>query len=261
MRYIILSTILALGVGCASAQQKFESKANYRQAQIEAIKVQKQADTVAAQASSAERVAMWNALSEAVKANPEAASHMAIVAAVASTSKDGNTVTRSNVVSLNKERDDAQAIDYLKVLTPGLIGGVTQAGIAAIAAETTRESIKANRDVRIVEAEMDGKMWDVLSTGMIEAGDNNETLIIDADGYSGQAADSTVDELFPVDEEEDGVPGPDQDTVVVDDDTDTTDTTDDTDTTDTTDDTDDTDDTVVDCTKPQFSPVPPECES
>ena len=62
------------------------SKRDYRQAQVKAIEVQKQADIMAAQAASAERVAMWNALSEAVKANPESASHMAIVAAVSTSS-------------------------------------------------------------------------------------------------------------------------------------------------------------------------------
>ena len=70
---------------------------DYRQAQVKAIEVQKQADIMAAQAASAERVAMWNALSEAVKAL-KSASHMAIVAAVSTSSGNpANTVTRSNV--------------------------------------------------------------------------------------------------------------------------------------------------------------------
>lgn len=55
------SVIIALaltGQGCASAAAKLESKTGYRQAQVEAIRVQREADALAQQSLSAERVAM-----------------------------------------------------------------------------------------------------------------------------------------------------------------------------------------------------------
>lgn len=242
----VIALVITLGAGCASAETKLASKQDYRKQQVAAIKVQKEADIVAAQAAAAERVAMWNALSEAVKANPESASHMAIVAAVSTSSgNNANVVTRSNVVQLNKEREDAQAIDYLKVLTPGLIGGVTQAGIAAIVNETSRDRIQANRDVRIAEIGVDNAIVGAVNNAIDELDDDE------------LSSTTTVTETV------DDVTGPTPDSIVVDDSTDTSDTAitvdDSLDSGDST--TDDTStDTEVDCSV-TFSPVPPECAS
>lgn len=237
----VLSACIAL-TACASADQRIASKQDYRRAQIEAIKVQRQADAQAAEAQSAERVAMWEALGEAVKANPDAASHMAIVAAVSSTSPANApaTTVRGNVVRLNEERETT-AIDVLKVITPGIIGGVTQAGIAAIAADTTRESIRANRDIRVKEIEVDGQLWDVLGTAITEAGDDNY--------YSGSGVDDIapgVDLIDTPDDVVDTVPAVSGDDVVdvVDDVVDPTE-----------------EPSEVNCDGPLFSPMPPECQT
>jgi hypothetical protein len=231
IKFIAVATALAVGAGCASAETKLASKQDYRKQQVEAIKVQKKADIIAAQAAAAERVAMWNALEAAVKANPESASHMAIVAAVSTSSGNpANTVTRSNVVRLNKEREDAQAIDYLKVLTPGLIGGVTQAGIAAIVNETSRDRIAANRDVRIAEVGVDSEIIGAINNAIDELDDNEltpETADVTADDVAADDASDLSDDVLDLD----------GDTVV-----------------DTTPDT--TPDVDCDVT---FSPTPPEC--
>ena len=231
MKLLALLMVITLGTGCASAETKLASKQDYRKQQVEAIKVQKQADTIAAQAAAAERVAMWQALEAAVKANPESASHMAIVAAVSTSSGNpANTVTRSNVVQLNKEREDAQAIDYLKVLTPGLIGGVTQAGIAAIVNETSRDRIAANRDVRIAEVGVDSEIIGAINNAIDELDDNEltpETADVTADDVAADDATDLSDDVLDLD----------GDTVV-----------------------DDTPDTTpdADCDV-TFSPTPPEC--
>ena len=71
IKLLTIATVVAItisGTGCASASAKLDSKRDYRQAQVDAIRVQREADVIAQQHLSAERVAMWNALSEAVKA-------------------------------------------------------------------------------------------------------------------------------------------------------------------------------------------------
>ena len=174
LKLLSIATVVAItisGTGCASASAKLDSKRDYRQAQVQAIKVQREADVIAQQHLSAERVAMWNALSEAVKHNPESASNLAIVAAVASSRSNSGTVTTGSVTTLTPERD-VQAIDYVKVLAPGLIGGITQAGISAIANETTRASIKANRDVRIAEVGVDGAIIGAINNAIDELDDS-----------------------------------------------------------------------------------------
>ena len=139
-------------------------------------------------------------------------------------------MTRSNVVQLNKEREDAQAIDYLKVLTPGLIGGVTQAGIAAIVNETSRDRIAANRDVRIAEVGVDSEIIGAINNAIDELDDNEltpETADVTADDVAADDATDLADDVLDLD----------GDTVV-----------------------DDTPDTTpdADCDV-TFSPTPPEC--
>jgi hypothetical protein len=169
MKIITILMALAVLTGCASAEQRMTNRSNYRDSQVEIVRAQKQAEVQAAQQMSAEKVAMWQALSEAVKANPDAASHMAIVAAVASTGGAGGTSgARSNMVTLNRE-NETTAVDVLKVVTPGVVGALTQTGLAAIAAETLRNASDNNREVNLERIETDGKMWDVFGAAVTGA--------------------------------------------------------------------------------------------
>ena len=79
MRTTIIGPLVAvlLATGCASADQKMASKRNYRESQVAAIAVQETGRVDRAHAEALEQQAMWKALAEVVKANPEAASHVA----------------------------------------------------------------------------------------------------------------------------------------------------------------------------------------
>ncbi|BAQ84710.1 hypothetical protein [uncultured Mediterranean phage uvMED] len=226
MKIIAISMALAVLTGCASAESRMQSRADYRDSQVEMVKAQKQAEIQAAQQASAEKVAMWQALSEAVKANPDAASHMAIVAAVASTGGNGGRTVSSQVVTLNRE-NETNALDVVKAVTPSVVGALTQTGIAAIAAETLRNASDNSREINIERIEADSKMWDVFG-----------------DAVNGDDVVSTTDVV---------------------DTTDTTDTTDSVDDgLDSTDDVTPVPDTTpappaVDCSGPQFSPINPAC--
>ena len=225
----IIATLMALAVltGCASAESRMQSRADYRDSQVEMVKAQKQAEIQAAQQASAEKVAMWNALSEAVKANPDAASHMAIVAAVASTGGNGGRTVSSQVVTLNRE-NETNALDVVKAVTPSVVGALTQTGIAAIAAETLRNASDNSREINIERIEADSKMWDVFGDAV-----NGNDVVSTTD---------VTDTTDTTDSVDDGL-----------------DSTDDTDTTPTPDTTPDT--PTIDCSSVMFSPRPPECES
>ena len=180
-----IATIVAVtvsGTGCASASAKLESKAGYRKAQVDAIRVQREADVVAQQHLSAERVAMWQALSEAVKHNPESASNLAIVAAVASSRSDSGTVTTGKVTTLTAERE-VLPIDYVKALAGPLLTSATAVGISAITNETTRASINANRSVRIAEVGVDAATIGAINNAIDELDDDeltNGTVTVDS---------------------------------------------------------------------------------
>jgi hypothetical protein len=164
MKILIAGMTLVSLIGCTSAGQKIVSKQGYRDAQVEAIRVQSDAGVYRQQALSAEKEAMWYALAEVVKANPDAASNVAIVAAVAAAKDEGPS--KESGMALIKTENDVTALDWARVLVPSSIGAMSNVGIAAITNRTARAAIRTRAAVDIADIEMQGKVFDVLGTAV-----------------------------------------------------------------------------------------------
>ena len=228
MKIIAISLAVMLATGCASAEQRMASKADYRDSQVEAIKVQAEQATARQTNEYLAKAEMWKALSEAISNNPDSASHFAIVMAVAAARSNDNDESAAPVMNIRQERSTT-ALDVVKAVTPAVMGSLTQVGVAAIAAETLRNASDNSRQVRIAETEQDGKMWDVLG----DAVNGDETV---------DATDVTEDVVDTTDETPaDDVVDPSEDVVEPEEETE--------------------EEETVDCTPPLFSPVPPECQS
>jgi hypothetical protein len=290
MKTILVGLALVSFLGCASAEQKMESKQDYRRAQVEAIKVQADARVSRDQVSALEKQAMWNALAEVVKANPDAASNVAIVAAVAAARDggDGGETTSEEMFLIKTERD-VTALDWAKVLTGPVLGTVTQVGIAALNTDLQKEVSRNNTSVDLVEAQIEGKIYDAV--GVMASTPRSTVTVSDSASYIGgdsavstetntttststttttttdddiyvintraADADDQVDDLLS---EVDSFGLPDDDTVDVDDGSDGSS---DDSGSDGSDDGGEEEseegDEEVDCSDPQFSPAPPEC--
>jgi hypothetical protein len=268
--------VAGLLTGCASAEQRMESKRDYRDAQVEAIKVQAEQQTARQTGEQLAEAAMWQSLAEAVKANPESASHFAIVMAVAASKSDAKGESNTTMATIKTERD-VTALDWAKVLTGPVLGTVTQVGIAALNTDLQKEISRNNTARDINDSDNDARLYGVIGE-IVDSRDtgtsvtytvsdnatvNTGTYTQDNDvttttstttstvtttttdddvyviGTTAEEADNAVDEV--IDEVSsfgiiDDVPP------VVVDDTDTDDTTD-----------------VVDCSF-GFSPQPPECQ-
>ena len=242
MKIITILMALAVFTGCSTVESRMQNRESYRSAQIKLIQEQSKTASMAAQAASAERVAMWNALGAAVAANPtdSAVSHMAIVAAVASAGDNGNQSDAPNMVQLNRENvDETSALDVVKVITPGLIGGLTQVGISAIANETTRASINANRDIRVQEIQTDGQIWPVLGAAVsgnaFVPADTTDTTPDTTPDTTTPAEDTTTPAEDIIDPSEDVVDPSEDETPTE-------------------------EPAEVDCSGPQFSPINPACQ-
>ena len=297
MKIIIVGLALVSFLGCASAEQKMASKRDYRDAQVEAIRVQSESRVSRDQVNALEKQAMWNALAEVVKANPDAASNVAIVAAVAAARDGGeNGESTSEGMALIKTERDVTALDWAKVLTGPVLGTVTQVGIAALNTDLQKEISRNNTAVDLVEAEIEGKIYDAVGTmastprstvtvtdsGSYIGGDSSvitETTtstttttttttdddiyvvgmdVAQADNLIDDVTDETssfgiVDEVVVDDTTDDGADGSDDGGPddSVDDDEETSDDSGG----------DDTEEEEYDCSKPQFSPTPPECRT
>ena len=247
MRIIGLVMASAVLAGCASAESRQASRADFRDSQVEAIRVQAEQETARRIADSEAQAAMWESLSKAVKENPESASHYAIVMAVAAARGAAEPSDSPDTMVLQKERE-VLPIDYVQVVAPALLGGLTQVGISAITNETTRASINANARVRIVESSNDSKAYDVLGAAV-----TGGTYSVDGGGYSVSPAvsDAVEDAVEDVtDTAPDTTPDPTPfgvDPTVPNDDV-----------VDPTDDENVDDTPAIDCSTPAFSPVSPE---
>jgi hypothetical protein len=271
MKTIIVALALTSFLGCASADQKIASKQGYRNAQVEAIKVQAEQATARETAEQLSQAAMWQSLSEAVKANPESASHFAIVMAVAASNGSAPSGNNNVQMATLKTERDVTALDWAKVMTGPVLGTLTQVGIAALNTDLQKEISQNNAAVNMKQEENRGKIFDVIPA---IAGAAGSTITMTDSTYVGNdfnndervnyvigdpaEADDLIDSVI---EETDSFGIPDDEII---DDSDVDDgTTDDEGTDDdggAVDDTDvdDTDD-EVDCSEPQFSPAPPEC--
>lgn len=188
MGLVMASAVLA---GCASAESRQASRADFREQQVRAIEVQAEQETARRIADSEAQAAMWESLSKAVKENPESASHYAIVMAVAAARGAAEPSDSPDTMVLQKERE-VLPIDYVQVVAPALLGGLTQVGISAITNETTRASINANARVRVVESQIDGKIYDVLGAAV-----TNGTYSPDSSGSAVEDVTDTTPDPTP----------------------------------------------------------------
>ena len=237
----IIATLMALAVltGCASAEQRMASRSDYRSKQVAAIAAQAEQETARRAADAQAKSEMWRALSDAIESNPDSASHFAIVMAVAA-ARGANDDGKSPATATLKAEREVLAIDYVKALAPALISTVGNVGTAAILADQTKASIRANRDVRIVEAGVEGQIYDVLGAAVTGGEYTQNTDVTDT------TPDTTPDTTTPA--EDTTTPAED----VVDPGEDVVDPSEDVDTTPTP--------PAVDCSGPQFSPVNPACQ-
>ena len=235
----VISLAVVLATGCASAEQRLESKQQYREAQVRSIEIQSEQATARQTNEYLAKAEMWKALSEAISNNPDSASHFAIVMAVAAARSNDDDEAAVPVMSIRQERSTT-ALDVVKAVTPAVVGSLTQVGVAAIAAETLRNASDNSRQVRIAETEQDGKMWDVLGDAV-----NDEDDVVDVVDTVDDVTDDTTPDTTPVDDTTpaDDVVDPSED--VVDPSEDETPT---------------EEPAEVDCSGPQFSPINPACQ-
>ena len=245
MKIIAISLAVMLATGCASAEQRMASKADYRDSQVEAIKVQAEQATARQTNEYLAKAEMWKALSEAISNNPDSASHFAIVMAVAAARSNDNDESAAPVMNIRQERSTT-ALDVVKAVTPAVMGSLTQVGVAAIAAETLRNASDNSRQVRIAETEQDGKMWDVLGDAVNGDSPVDTTQTTDVTDVVDDVTDDTTPDTTPVDDTTpaDAVVDPSED--VVDPSEDETPT---------------EEPAEFDCSGPLFSPVPPQCQT
>lgn len=151
--------LLALLAGCATADQRMADKTNYRQTQVAMVEAQERARTERETAQAVETAAMWAALAEIVKADPDSSGMVAMVAAV-SAAREGQAPSRTASMVTLKTEQDVTALDWVKVLA----NPVTNVGIAALNMDLQKTIARQNTLVDLANASNDAKMMDTFAT-------------------------------------------------------------------------------------------------
>ena len=155
----LVTLFILTSYGCATADQKLASKANYRQSQVSIVEAQERARTDRETARAAESAAMWAALAEVVKADPASSGMIAMVAAVSAAQGDDGPDQGRSMVMLKTE-NDVTALDWARVLA----NPITNVGIAAINMDLQKTIARQNTLVDLANAQNDAKMMDTFAT-------------------------------------------------------------------------------------------------
>ena len=156
---ILVALFLVTSIGCATADQKLHDKASYRQSQVSMVAAQERARTDRETARAAENAAMWAALAEVVRADPDASGMIAMVAAV-SAAKGGEGGDQERSMVMLKTENQATALDWARVLA----NPITNVGVAALNMSLQKTIARQNTRVELADAVNEGKMMDTFAT-------------------------------------------------------------------------------------------------
>lgn len=182
MKQLVVAVTLVM-VGCTSVEEKRE----YRQAQVDMVKVQQQSKEAIALQREQAQAQMWAAAAEIVRANPESADAFAVVMGVRVASEDDQDDTP--LVTLQREENEALAV--VKAVAPALVTTLGQVGIAAIQADVNKTQSDNAAAVAIADAATDADIMRNV-TSMASIGLTNSGTSVSGDFYAADNIDQSV---------------------------------------------------------------------
>ena len=145
---IVLAVVLIMMVGCTS----LEKQQSNEQAQIEMVRLQrearKQEETVEAQ----EKAALYQAIAQIASTNPEH-SPAALVALTAISMSATEEDADAPIVGLREQQNEA--LLWTQALAPTVGGLITGLGVAAINADVAKTQSNNSRSIQEMDAQMD----------------------------------------------------------------------------------------------------------
>lgn len=140
-----LGVLVIVLSGCSS----IEEKAQHNQAQIDIIRVQREAQRSEKEASAEARKELYKALAAVAQANPDQAGAVTVALAVQGLSGDrGGEATP--IVGLQASRNEA--LEWTQALAPIAGGVISTVGTAIINGNVQKRQIEATRDVQVNQA-------------------------------------------------------------------------------------------------------------
>lgn len=142
MKYVLVFLLLT---GCASVKEKQA----HNQAQIDIVRVQREAQMSERIADAEAKGALYSALAAVAKANPDQAGAVAVALAVQGLGGDDNADS-TPIIGLQARRNEA--LEWAQALAPVAGGVISTVGTAVINGNVQKRQIEATRDVQINQA-------------------------------------------------------------------------------------------------------------
>ena len=173
----LLSTISAvLLFGCAST----EEKAQHNQAQIDIVRVQRDAQRDERVADADAKKALYEALAQVAKANPDQAGAVTVALAVQGITEESSSATP--IVQL--QRQENTALEVAKVVLPSAVNLATGLGVAAINANVAKTQSDNAARVQINDAQQDANIVNaVAGLGSAAVQNAGTSISVSDNGY------------------------------------------------------------------------------
>jgi len=173
--YVMASAIFL--VGCTS----LEKQQSNERAQVEIVKVQREAMARDVANQTQAEIAMYESLASIAANSPESSDAIVLaIAMVANNRSQGEG--KSGIIALREQKNEA--VELTKALAPTVGGLLTQVGIAALSQKTQREQIRATRDVQVNQANQTASAIDSVATlGGIASSNAGDSITVTANGF------------------------------------------------------------------------------
>lgn len=183
------TTVLLTAVALSACTSLEKQQSNER-AQVEIIKVQREALARQKSDEAKAQIALYESLARVAEIDPDSAD--AAVIAMLIVGQGANEAGEAGpLVQLREQRNEA--IELTKALAPTVGGVLTNVGIAAINANTQRDQIGATRDVQINQANQTASaIASVAELGAVAATSAGDAITVTDNGWynSGSYADN-----------------------------------------------------------------------
>ena len=173
MRALIVLLLLA---GCSS----FEEKQAHNQAQIDIIRVQREAQKAERVAEAESKKALYQALAEVARANPEQAGAVTVALAVQGITEEEDGATP--IIGLQKAENTG--LEIAKAVLPSVVNLATGLGVAAINADVAKTQSNNAARIQINDAEQDANIVNaVAGLGRVALENNGTSISVSDNGY------------------------------------------------------------------------------
>ena len=148
MKHLILVPLVL--AGCSS----IEKQQSHQQAQIDIVRIQREAQLKERVAEAEAKKALYQALQAVAVANPDHAPAVTVALAVQGLGGDEDGSTQ--IIQLQKQQNEA--LEYVKVLATPILNTATALGVAAIQADVTKTQSDNAAKIQINDAIQDANI-------------------------------------------------------------------------------------------------------